>query len=153
VTAVLLVCGGGLWGAWSALVGQLDAQDVVAGVIAAGAGLLLGWLVSDRGRAIPQLRWADVRTLIALGPKMVTESVAVFAATWDRVRRRGSPSRTRTVRTDVRGGGWQAARRSGVVAALLSATPATVVVDIDADSGEATVHEFGHGRDGQRPTR
>ena len=120
-----------------------------AGLVAAAAGLSLGWLVSVRGRAIPQLRWGDVRTLVALGPKMVTESIAVFAATWSRVRGRGSPSRTRTVTTDVGGGGWQAARRSGVVAALLSAAPATVVIDIDAESGEALVHDFGRGRGGE----
>ena len=54
----------------------------------------------------------------------------------------GPPGGVRSVATDVRGGGWPAARRSGLVGGLLSFTPNTIVIDIDAETGVATVHDF-----------
>lgn len=140
--AIALVAGGVLLGVWIALVGQADLQDNIAGLIFAAAGVLAGWLVTVQGRAVPQFRGGDLRRIVAFGPQLFTETITVFVATWRRARGRGAPSGYRTVPTDVGGGGWHAARRSGVVAVLLSFTPATVVIDIDAETGEARIHEF-----------
>ncbi len=140
--ALALVSGGVLLGVWIALVGQADLQDNIAGLGVAAAGLFAGWLVSVGGRAVPQFRWGDLARIARFGPELITQTGGVYAATWRRVRGRGQPSGFRTVDTGVGGGGWRSARRSGVVAALLSFTPDTIVVDIDAETGVATVHDF-----------
>ncbi|MCU4182781.1 Na+/H+ antiporter subunit E [Acidiferrimicrobium sp. IK] len=142
LVAVTLVSGGLMFGVWIALVGQADLQDNLAGLCVSGAGALFGWLVAARGRAVPQLRAGDLRRLVLLGPQLVAQTVAVYRATWRRARGRGEPGGYRTVPTDAGGGGWRSSRRSAVEAALLSFTPATVVVDIDAETGTAAVHDF-----------
>ncbi len=133
---------GVLLGVWIALVGQADLQDNIAGLIAAAVGVLVGWLVSVQGRAVPQLRRGDLARVARLGPEVCRQTVGIYAATWRRVRGLGPPGGFRTVATDVGGGGWRSARRGAVVGALLSFTPDTIVVDIDTDTGVATVHDF-----------
>ncbi len=142
LVAAGLVAGGVLLGVWISLVGQADLQDNVAGLIVAAVGLLAGWLLTVRGRAVPQFRRGDLMRIAAFAPQMVTQTAGVYAATWRCVRGRGKPSGLRMVATDVGGGGWRSARRSGVVAALLSFTPDTIVIEIDAETGVATVHDF-----------
>ncbi len=142
MVAAALVAFGVLLGVWIALVGQLDKQDNLAGLGAAALGVVAAWFVSVEGRALPVLRRADLATVARFAPQLVAQSLGVYAATWRRVRGHGAPSGVRTVPTDVAGGGWPAARRSGVVGALLSFTPDTIVVDIDAETGVATVHDF-----------
>jgi multisubunit Na+/H+ antiporter MnhE subunit len=142
LVAATVISGGLMFGVWIALVGQADLQDNVAGLCVAGAAALVGWMVSVQGRAVPQFRAGDLRRLLLLGPRLVTETVGIYAATWRRVRGHGPPGGYRTIDTDARGGGWRSARRSGVEAALLSFTPDTIVVEIDAESGVATVHDF-----------
>ena len=137
-----VVAFGVLLGVWIALVGQADLQDNVAGLVAAGAGVLLMWFVSVEGRAAPSFRRSDLGALARLGPQLLRQTVGVYVATWQRARGYGPASGVRFVATDVSGGGWPAARRSGVVGALLSFTPDTIVIEIDADTGVATVHDF-----------
>ena len=137
-----IVTFGVLLGVWIALVGQADLQDNVAGLVAAGAGVVLAWFVSVEGRAVPSFRRSDVGALVRLGPELCRQTVGVYVATWQRARGYGPPSGVRSVATDVRGGGWPAARRSGLVGGLLSFTPNTIVIDIDAETGVATVHDF-----------
>ncbi len=137
-----LIAFGVLLGVWIALVGQADLQDNLAGLVAAGAGVLAAWFVSVEGRAVPSFRRSDLGVLVRLGPRLCRQTVGVYAATWRRARGYGPPGGVRTVATDVRGGGWPAARRSGVVGGLLSFTPDTIVIDIDAETGVATVHDF-----------
>jgi hypothetical protein len=138
---------GALLGVWIALVGQADLQDNLAGLVAAGAGVVAAWFVSVEGRAAPSFRRSDLATLIRLGPRLCRQTVGVYAATWRRARGYGPAGGVRFIATDVRGGGWAAARRSGVVGSLLSFTPDTIVIDIDAETGVAAVHDFV-----QRPT-
>ena len=133
---------GVLFGVWIALVGQADLQDNLAGLVAAGVGVAVGWFVTVRGRAVPQLRRGDLVEVVRLGPALCRQTIGVYRVAWRRARGLGPPGGFRTVATDVGGGGWNAARRSAVVGALLSVTPDTIVVDIDADSGVATVHDF-----------
>ena len=80
--------------------------------------------------------------LVRLGPQLCRQTVSVYVATWQRARGYGPPGGVRSVATDVSGGGWPAARRSGLVGGLLSFTPNTIVIDIDAETGVATVHDF-----------
>jgi multisubunit Na+/H+ antiporter MnhE subunit len=133
---------GVLLGVWIALVGQADLQDNIAGLVAAGVGVLIVWFVSVEGRAVPSFRRSDVGALFRLAPQLCRQTVGVYVATWRRARGYGPPGGVRTIATDVRGGGWPAARRSGLVGALLSFTPSTIVIDIDAETGVATVHDF-----------
>jgi hypothetical protein len=133
---------GVLFGVWIALVGQADLQDNVAGLVAAGAGVLIVWFVSVEGRAVPSFHRSDLGVLFRLGPQLCRETAGVYLATWRRAWGYGPPGGTRTVATDVRGGGWPAARRSGMVGGLLSFTPNTIVIDIDAETGVAIVHDF-----------
>jgi multisubunit Na+/H+ antiporter MnhE subunit len=142
VIAGALAAFGVFLGAWIALVGEADLQDNIAGLIVAGAGVLAGWFVSVEGEALPSFRRTDLGLLVRLGPQLCRQTLGVYVATWRRARGRGAPSGVRTVATDVRGGGWRAARRSGVVGGLLSFTPDTIVIDIDAGTGLATVHDF-----------
>jgi multisubunit Na+/H+ antiporter MnhE subunit len=145
LVATGLVAFGVLLGTWIALVGSADRQDDVAGLIVAAVGTAAGWVVTVRGRAVPRVHRADLILLVRLLPGLVTGAMAVYAATWKRVRRNGPPSGYRTVATDASGGGWAAARRSSVITYLQSFTPETILVDLDEDTGEATVHDFvGH---------
>lgn len=137
-----LVAFGVLFGVWIALVGQADLQDNVAGLVTAGVGVVVGWFVSVRGRAVPEVRRSDMVEVVRLGPALCRQTIGVYRATWRRARGVGPPGGFRMVATDVGGGGWSAARRSAIVGALLSVTPDSIVVDIDADSGVATVHDF-----------
>ncbi len=137
-----LVAFGTLLGVWIALVGQADLQDNITGLIVAAVGTGTGWVVSVQGRAVPRVHLRDLAALSRLIPELVTGTVTVYAATWRRVRHGGPPSAYRKVGTDATGGGWRAARRSSVVTYLTSFTPQSILVDLDEDTGEATMHDF-----------
>jgi multisubunit Na+/H+ antiporter MnhE subunit len=140
-----LVCAGGLLGMWIVLAGQPDPQDLVAGSVAAVLAVGVGYFLSDRGRMVPSLRAADLRTFAAVPWKVVLETAQVFALAARKASGRpATPGALRTVPLDagpdVRG--WPAARREAVLTALLSAAPNTVVVDIDMEAGTALVHQL-----------
>ena len=140
-----LACAGALLGMWIVLAGQPDPQDLVAGSVAAVLAVSAGYLISERGRMVPGLRTADLRTLAAVPWKVVVETGQVFALAARKAS--GRPTAPGTLRTvpldagpDVRG--WPAARREAVLTALLSAAPNTLVVDIDMEAGTALVHQL-----------
>lgn len=137
-----LLAFGSLFGVWIALVGAVDIQDDVAGLIVAAAGSASGWVVTVGGRAVPRVRRRDLLELARVAPGLATGAVSVYAAAWRRARHGGPPSGYRTVGTDVTGGGWPAARRSPVVTYLSSFTPESILVDLDANTGVATMHDF-----------
>ncbi len=131
-------------GVWIALAGQLDGQDLVAGVITGALAAGIGYFVSQRGDALPSFRRGDVRRIAAFPYRIVVESVQVFVlAARQAVGRTGPGGSWVHVPVEAGGGGWQAARRDSVLTALLSVAPTTIVVDIDADSGVALVHRLG----------
>jgi multisubunit Na+/H+ antiporter MnhE subunit len=140
-----LVYAGALLGVWIVLAGQPDAQDLVAGSVAALLAVGVAYLLSQRGKMVPSVRAADLRTLAAVPWQVVVETGQVF---WLAARkacgRPVAPGALRTVRleagSDARG--WPAARREAVLTALLSAAPNTVVVDIDMEAGTALVHQL-----------
>jgi multisubunit Na+/H+ antiporter MnhE subunit len=140
-----LVYAGVLLGMWIVLAGQPDAQDLVAGSVAAVLAVGFGYLVSQRGSMVPSVRAADLRTLAAVPWQVVVETGQVFALAARKAS--GHPTTPGELRTvpldagpDVRG--WPAARREAVLTALLSAAPNSVVVDIDMEAGTALVHQL-----------
>jgi multisubunit Na+/H+ antiporter MnhE subunit len=134
-----------LLGMWIVLAGQPDTQDLVAGSVAAVVAVGAGYLLSQRGRMVPSVSGADLRTLAAVPWQLVVETGQVFALASRKASGRPvAPGALRSVRLDagpdVRG--WPAARREAVLTALLSAAPNTVVVDIDMAAGTALVHQL-----------
>jgi multisubunit Na+/H+ antiporter MnhE subunit len=140
-----LVYAGALLGVWIVLAGQPDAQDLVAGSVAAVLAVGVADLISQRGKMAPSVRAADLRTLAVVPWQVVVETGQVFALAARKAS--GYPAAPGALRTvaleagpDVRG--WPAARREAVLTALLSAAPNTVVVDIDMEAGTALVHQL-----------
>src|ERR1700744_116707 len=152
-----LIYAGVLLGMWIVLAGQPDAQDLAAGSVAAVLAVGAGYLISQRGKLVPSVRLADLRTLAVLPWQVVAETGQVFALAARKASGRPTaPGALCTVplheEPDVRG--WPAARREAVLTALLSAAPNTVVVDIDMEDGTALVHQLaGAPRPGQHPAR
>ncbi len=140
-----LIYAGALLGMWIVLAGQPDVQDLVAGSAVAVLAAGVGYLLSQRGKMVPSVRVADLRTLAALPWQVVVETGRVFAlAARMAAGRPAAPGVLRTVPVDVGTAvrGWSAARREAVLTALLSAAPNTVVVDIDMEAGAALVHQL-----------
>ena len=145
LVAGALTYAGPLLGMWIVLAGQPDVQDLVAGSAAAVLAVGVGYLVSQRGKMVPSVRVADLRVLAAVPWQVVVETGQVFALAARKASGRPvMPGALRTVPvdagTDVRG--WPAARREAVLTALLSASPNTVVVDIEMAAGAALVHQL-----------
>lgn len=145
LVAAGLIYAGALLGMWIVLAGQPDGQDLVAGSASAVLAVGVGYLLSQRGKMVPSVRVADLRTLAALPWQVVVETGQVFALAARKASGRpAAPGALRTVPvdvgTDVRG--WPAARREAVLTALLSAAPNTIVVDIDTEAGTALVHQL-----------
>jgi multisubunit Na+/H+ antiporter MnhE subunit len=140
-----LIYAGALLGLWIVLAGAPDTEDLVSGSVAAVLCVGVGYLLSQRGKLVPSVRAADLRTLAALPWQVVVESGQVFAVAARKAAGRPTPPGVlHTVPVDVGTDlhGWPAARREAVLTALLSAAPNTVVVDIDMDAGTALVHQL-----------
>ena len=140
-----LVYAGVLLGVWTVLAGELDVQDLVLGSVAAVLAVGVGYLISQRGRMVPSVQAADLRTLAAVPWRVVAETGQVFALAARKAA--GRPVAAGALCTvpleagpDDRG--WSAARREAVLTALLSAAPNTVVLDIDMQAGTALVHQL-----------
>src|SRR6201996_9609991 len=115
-----LVYAGVLLGMWIVLAGQPDAQDLVAGSAAAVVAVGGGYFISQRGRMVPSVRAADLRTLAGVPWQVVAETWQVFALAARKAS--GRPTVPGALRTlpldtgpDVRG--WPAARREAVLTA------------------------------------
>ena len=140
-----LIYAGALLGMWIVLAGQPDVQDLAAGSAAAVFAVGVGYLISQRGRMVPSVRAADLRTLMAVPWQVVVETGQVFALAARKASGRPvAPGALCTVPLDAGpdARGWPAARREAVLTALLSAAPNTVVVDIDMEAGTALVHRL-----------
>jgi multisubunit Na+/H+ antiporter MnhE subunit len=140
-----LVYAGALLGMWIVLAGQPDVQDLASGSVAAVLAVGVAYLLSQRGKMVPSVRAADLRTLAAVPWQVVVETGQVFALTARKAYGRPvAPGALRTVPLDAGpdSRGWPAARREAVLTALLSAAPNTVVVDIDMEAGTALVHQL-----------
>lgn len=139
-------------GMWIALVGEWDVQDLITGICADAAAIALGWLVSQSGRALPSFRREDLREVAKILPRMLSQTGQVFAAAARVAVGRGQIGAMTTIETGAGAPGWRGARRAAVLGALLSVTPNSYVVDIDPETGRATVHELARSA-GKRPSR
>jgi multisubunit Na+/H+ antiporter MnhE subunit len=140
-----LIYAGALLGMWIVLAGQPDVQDLVLGSAAAVVAVGAGYFVGQRGKMVPSVRAADLRTLAAVPWQLVAETWQVFAlAARKAAGRPVAPGALHTVPVDVGTDrrGWPAARREAVLTLLLSAAPNTIVVDIDMEAGTALVHQL-----------
>jgi multisubunit Na+/H+ antiporter MnhE subunit len=140
-----LVYAGALLGVWIVLAGQPDEQDLAGGSVAAVLAVGVGYLLSQRGRMVPSVRAADLRTLAAVPWQVVVETGQVFALAARKASGRpAAPGSLRSVPLDAGPDtrGWPAVRREAVLTALLSAAPNTLVVDIDMEAGTALVHQL-----------
>jgi hypothetical protein len=135
-------------GMWIALVGEWDVQDVITGACADAAAITFGWFVSRGGRALPALHREDLAELARIVPRTVVETGRVFAAAARRAAGGGQGGVMITVQTGPGAPGWRGARRAGVLGALLSVTPNSYVVDLEPETGRATVHELVPSRGG-----
>ena len=139
-----LVYAGALLGMWIVLAGQPDAQDLAGGSVAAVLAVGVGYLLSQRGKMVPSVRAADLRTrgrAVAGGGR---DREGLRAGRPQGIRSPGRAWRAAHRAPGYRAGlrGWPAARREAVLTALLSAAPNTVVVDIDMEAGTALVHQL-----------
>jgi len=140
-----LVYAGALLGIWIVLAGQPDTEDLASGSVAAVLAVGVGYLLSQRGKRVPSVRAADLRTLAAVPWRVLVETGQVFALVARKASGRPTaPVALRTVSLDTGPDtrGWPAARREAVLTALLSAAPNTIVVDIDMEAGTALVHQL-----------
>jgi multisubunit Na+/H+ antiporter MnhE subunit len=140
-----LIYAGALLGMWIILAGQPDVQDLVLGSAAAVVSVGFGYFVGQRGKMVPSVRAADLRTLAAVPWQVVAETGQVFAVAARKAAGRPvAPGALHTIAVDVGNDvrGWPAARRETVLTALMSAAPNTIVVDIDMEAGTALVHQL-----------
>jgi len=140
-----LAYAGVLLGIWIVLAGEVDAQDLVLGSVAAVLSVGVAYLLSQRGKMVPGVRAADLRTLAAVPWQVVAETGQVFAvAARTAAGRRVTPGALCTVPIDTGPDrhGWSAARREAVLTALLSASPNRIVLNIDMEAGTALVHQL-----------
>lgn len=145
---VLVIAGGllsvgVLLGVWIALAGQLDRQDLIGGGATAVVAAIVGFLVSQEGRALPSFRRRDLRQIAAFPVQVVVETAQVFWLAARKAAGRDVPLGSWVkVPIDAEDGGWPAARRDSVLTALLSVTPNSIVVDLDLEEGVALVHRL-----------
>src|ERR1700753_146889 len=74
-----LAYAGVLLGMWIVLAGQPDSQDLVAGAVAGVLAVGVGYRVSQRGKMVPSVRAADLRTLVVVPWQVVAETGQAFA--------------------------------------------------------------------------
>jgi multisubunit Na+/H+ antiporter MnhE subunit len=126
-----------MWGAWLLSLSAVGVPDLVVGGLSA---LACGVAAAGVRRAIGQRwrpEWSLVGPLAVLPVAIVVDAAAVLLSPW-RPRNRREVVET----VDVGGAGRsprQAARRA-VITAVVSASPATVVIDADDETGAIVVH-------------
>lgn len=126
-----------LWGAWLLSLSAVGVPDLVVGGLSAA---VCGIAAASARRAIRQ-RWHPSWSLIApaaaLPVTIVVDTAAVLLSPWRAGTRRGQ------VETVDVGGAGQAPRqtaRRAVITTIVSASPASVVLDADDKTGTLVVH-------------
>lgn len=126
-----------LWGVWLLSLSAVGVPDLAVGGLSA---LACGFCATATRRAIVQ-RWRP--HLALLGPVAVlpvavaVDAVAVLLSPWRHRTRRGE---VQTVDVGAAGAGPRQAARRAVITAVVSASPATVVLDADDKTGTIVVH-------------
>lgn len=128
------------WGIWLLSLSAIGDQDLLVGGL---SSLLCGAAAAGVRRRIGAAWRPDARLFapaLLLPISIIVDAAAVLVAAW-RPRHRHE----QVVRIDIgaRGDSSRAAARRAVVTTVVSATPASVVLDADPKSGRLTVHSLG----------
>lgn len=125
------------WGIWLLSLSAVDDQDLLVGGL---SGVVCGVAATAVRRAIgarwrPQPRLAVPALLLPWS--IVADAVAVLASP---LRSPGRGARVERIDIGAAGRSSIASARRAVATAVVSASPATVVLDVDDESGILTVH-------------
>lgn len=126
-----------MWGAWLLSLSAVGVPDLVVGGLCA---LACGVCAAGARRAIRQ-RWHPGASLfgpVALLPvAIVVDAVTVLLSPWRARTRRGE---VQTVDVGAAGRTPRQAARRALITTIVSASPATVVLDVDDHEGTLVVH-------------
>lgn len=126
-----------LWGVWLLSLSAVGTPDLVVG---GSCALGCGACAAAARRAIRQRwwpSWQDVAPAALLPVAVLVDTVAVLTSPLRPGARRGE---LQTVQVGAAGHGPRQAARRALVATIVSATPATVVLDVDDTKGTVVVH-------------
>jgi multisubunit Na+/H+ antiporter MnhE subunit len=130
-------------GIWLLTLSAVSGEDLWVG---SGCALVCGIAAAGVRRAI-NARWSattavvfGVRPALLLPLAIAADTAGVLAASARGTRRRG---RLNTVELPARGGTSRAATRRAIATVLISASPGSIVVDANRETGVLTVHSFG----------
>jgi multisubunit Na+/H+ antiporter MnhE subunit len=134
-------------GTWLLTLSSVSTPDLVAAVVSGLPCAVLAVLArrAVRGPLAPRTAW--LRWLLPVPVAVLADSVRVLGAAAAALVGRRIPQgdlRRVTLPRDDSDRDWQNRQAAAVV--LVSASPGSVVLDIDPDSGETLVHELATGR-------
>lgn len=129
-------------GTWLLTLSSVNLEDLC---VAIPAGLLCG-LAATTGRRLaggrwrPQLRW--VRWLVVLPIGVVADTVGVWKAAARAAVDPARRGRRQVSRVPIGEPASVAAARQALVTLVVSASPGSLVIDVDPDAGELLVHSL-----------
>jgi multisubunit Na+/H+ antiporter MnhE subunit len=134
-------------GLWLLTLSSVSTQELVAAVVTGLPCAVMAVLArrAVRGPLRPRPAW--LRWSLPVPVAVLTDSVRVLAVAAGALLGRRIPDgdlRRVALPRDRDATDWQNRQAAAVV--LVSASPGTVVLDVDPDSGEALVHELASGR-------
>jgi multisubunit Na+/H+ antiporter MnhE subunit len=134
-------------GLWLLTLSSVSGQELVAAIATGLPCAVMAVLArrAVRGPLRPRPAW--LRWLLPVPVAVLTDSVRVLGVAAGALVGRRIPDgdlRRVTLPRDDSAEDWQNRQAAAVV--LVSASPGTVVIDVDPDSGEALVHELASGR-------
>jgi multisubunit Na+/H+ antiporter MnhE subunit len=134
-------------GTWLLTLSSVSTPEFVAAVVAGLPCAVVAVLArrAVRGPLAPRLAW--VRWTAPVPVAVLADSVRVLGVAAGALVGRGIPEgdlRWVPLPRDSSAEDWQNRQAAAVV--LVSASPGSVVVDVDPDSGQALVHELATGR-------
>jgi multisubunit Na+/H+ antiporter MnhE subunit len=134
-------------GTWLLTLSSVNTAELVAAVAAGLPCAVVAVLArrAVRGPLSPRAAW--LRWLLPVPVAVLADSVRVLAVAAGALVGRRIPEgdlRRVTLPRDRSAGAWQNRQAAAVI--LVSASPGSVVLDVDVDSGEALVHALTTGR-------
>jgi multisubunit Na+/H+ antiporter MnhE subunit len=134
-------------GLWSLTLSSVTRAELVAAVLSALPCAVLAVLArrAVRGPLSPRLAW--LRWLVPVPVAVVVDSVRILGLAAGVLLGRPIPDgdlRRISLPRDDDPQDWQ--NRQAAATVLVTASPGTVVLDVDPDSGEMLLHELGSGR-------
>jgi multisubunit Na+/H+ antiporter MnhE subunit len=134
-------------GTWLLTLSSVNTPELVTAIVAGLPCAVLAVLArrAVRGPLSPRAAW--LRWLLPVPGAVLADSARVLGVAAGALLGRRIPDgdlRRVTLPRDAADDDWQNRQAAAVV--LVSASPGSVLVDVDADTGEALVHELATGR-------